>query len=327
MRRLPVIFGGFFVLSILAVAGAGFWVYAQFKQPGPLERSIPVVIKSGSSVTSIANELVNSGIIRDALIFQLAARYPKVNKGLQAGEFSIPARSSVLEILDILRFGKTIIHRITIAEGLSVYQVLDRLNAVVSLTGNVDTIPDEGTLLPETYHFSFGDSRRELIKRMRDDQQKTVSQLWANRDPDLFLKIPEKAVILASIVEKETGQSGERGRVAAVFYNRLKKGMRLQTDPTVVYGLTMGKHPLGRSLRMSELKKPTPYNTYIIKGLPPTPITNPGRASLKAVMNPPKTDELYFVANGQGGHLFAKTLKQHNRNVAKWRKIEKSRKP
>lgn len=324
MRRLPVILGVLFLILALVLTGGGFWVYAQFKQPGPFDNPSQIIITSGSSISVIARDLKSAGLIDEPLIFRLATRYTHIDKGLQAGEFAIPARSSIFEILDILRFGKTIIHRLTIAEGLSVSEVIKRLNNTPGLSGNIDVLPAEGSLLPETYHFSFGDNRTQMIDRMKSAMTRTLSDLWQKRAPGLVLQTPQEALILASMVEKETGQSGERGRVAAVFLNRLTKGMRLQSDPTVSYGLTLGNHPLGRGLTRADLKKPTPYNTYTIKKLPPTPITNPGQAAIKAVLNPPETDEFYFVANGKGGHMFAKTLKQHNRNVRKWRQIEKS---
>lgn len=215
--------------------------------------------------------------------------------------------------------------RIAIAEGVTSWQVVEGLKAVDLLTGDVPAIPPEGSLAPDSYEVVAGDSRTDLLARMTDAQRAILAAAWENRAPDLPLASPEEALVLASLIEKETGVPGERGQVASVFVNRLNRGMKLQTDPAVIYGVTKGQGVLGRGLRQSELRAVTPFNTYVIDGLPPTPIANPGRASITAALNPDATDFVFFVADGTGGHAFARTLEEHNRNVAVWRRIEAER--
>jgi UPF0755 protein len=242
---------------------------------------------------------------------------------VKAGEYLFKEQASLREVMDILVNGRQILHAVTIPEGLTSQQILDRLNENDVLLGDVKDQPKEGSLLPETYKVVRGTSRIDLIRKMQDDQRHIVDQIWARRAADLPLRSPYEMITLASIVEKETGKADERSRVAGVFINRLQKRMRLQSDPTIVYGLVGGKGTLGRPISRAELEKITPYNTYSIDGLPPGPIANPGRAALEAVANPSRTQELYFVADGTGGHVFSETLDQHVRNVQKWRQIEK----
>ncbi|WP_193171402.1 endolytic transglycosylase MltG [Nisaea nitritireducens] len=310
----------FLGLVVLAIAGAVCcaWLYAQFTSPGPLPVSTAIVIPSGTGLEGIATSLKRAGAIRRDFVFVIGARVSQQARSLKAGEYLIPAGASPRQVMDILASGKTVVRRLTIPEGLTAAEVMARLELAEGLTGTAGN-PDEGSLLPETYHFSYGDSREDLVKRMQASMAETVTRLWDMRAPDLPVKTPEEAVILASIVERETGVPQERGLVAGVFVNRLKRGMRLQSDPTVAYGIAPGG--LDRSLTRADLKGPTPYNTYVIKGLPPTPIANPGIDAIRAVMNPVQTDYLYFVADGSGGHAFARTLAEHNRNVRKWRKI------
>jgi UPF0755 protein len=227
------------------------------------------------------------------------------------------------DVLAAIRSGKVVRHEITVPEGMTSQAVADILAKATVLTGEAPVAP-EGAILPETYQVSRGEDRAEVLKRMMDSRDKLLAQLWAQRQPGLPLATPEEAVILASVVEKETGVASERPRVAAVFVNRLRQGMRLESDPTIIYGLTGGK-PLGRGIRLSELTGATPYNTYVIDGLPPTPIANPGREALAAVLDPPKTTEIFFVADGTGGHAFASTFEEHRKNVERWRALEKSR--
>ncbi len=322
------------VVSLVAVAtlfcGLGLTVVVlavdNYQDPGPLMRNATVVVPKGAGVGAIAAELAKKGVVSNPVMFQLAARFKKTDKKLKAGEYAFPAHVSPREVLEILESGKTVSHSVTLAEGLSTAQMLDVIAKTENLVGEVGGPPPEGALMPETYFFSKGDARKDVVERMRRDMEEAVYEVWALREKDHPLKSARDFLILASIVEKETGKPEERGRVAAVFLNRLGLGMRLQSDPTVVYGITQGAGPLGRGLTRKELRQATPYNTYLIAGLPPGPICNPGRAALEATAHPEKTDELYFVADGTGGHAFAKTLAEHNRNVAKWRKIERERK-
>ncbi|WP_371132668.1 endolytic transglycosylase MltG [Phenylobacterium sp.] len=225
-------------------------------------------------------------------------------------------------VLDDIRNGRVVRHFITIPEGFTAEMVAEALSSEASLTGDAAT-PPEGAVLPDTYQFERGDDRAAVLKRMMDARDQVLAMLWAKRRPDLPFSTPEQAIILASVVEKETGVASERPRVAAVFVNRLKSGMRLESDPTIIYGISRGK-PLGRGIRLSELTSPSPYNTYMIDGLPPTAIANPGRAAIAAVLDPPQTSELFFVADGSGGHVFASTYEEHRRNVERWRALEKA---
>ncbi len=314
------------LLFALVFVGVLAWGYARYTRPGPAPMETTVVIPRGSGVEAIADTLARAGVVSDALIFRLGVRVSRVDKGLQAGEYVFPRAVSAKGAAEVLLSGKTVVRRLTVAEGLTVRQVLDQLDATSGLRDTPDA-PPEGSLLPETYHFSYGDSRADILLRMGRDMDQALRAAWRERAPGLPLKTPEEALILASIVEKETGLKAERARVAGVFINRLRRGMRLQSDPTVVYGLTGGGGALGRPLTRADLKKPTPYNTYTNDGLPPGPICNPGLAAIRAVLHPMATRELYFVADGGGGHAFAETLAEHNRNAAKWRKIRDGGKP
>ncbi len=314
------------VLLLIAIGGAiGFTKYL-YDTKGPLPHSEVIVIPKGEGVSEIADRLERKNMIIDKRLFKAAVMYFGVQNKLKAGEYEIPKQASMRQVLDHLLEGKSIMHSLSFPEGMTSQQLLARLNAHEILKGELTEIPQEGTLLPDTYLFTRGTERSELVKRMRTAQKKFLNSLWKQRSEDLPFKTKEEALILASIVEKETGVAGERPHIAGVFINRLNKGMRLQSDPTIIYGLVGGVGKLGRGIRKSELEKDTPYNTYVIKGLPPTPIANPGRAAIEAVLNPKKTDDLYFVADGTGGHIFAKTLKDHDKNVREWRKIEKKRK-
>jgi UPF0755 protein len=320
MRRFILFLLSLSLLGGIAGGGVLAWGYAQFIKPGPTIAETTAVIPHGSGVEAIANTLFEAGIIADPLIFRVGVRLSRVDKGLKAGEFAFPHGVSAKGAAEILIAGKTVIRRLTIAEGLTSVQVFDQLVATNGLEETFD-VPQEGTILPETYYFSYGDTRADIVQRMVRAMDENLSALWAERADGLPFAGPGDALILASIVEKETGQKAERARVAGVFINRLNIGMRLQSDPTVVYGLNDGEGPLGRALTRTDLKADNPYNTYTNHGLPPGPICNPGLAAIKAVLHPLITDELYFVADGNGGHVFAKTLKEHNNNAAKWRKI------
>jgi UPF0755 protein len=325
MRRLIYIVFGLGILTSIGLAGAGFWVYGGYTRPGPLERDSVLIIKRGSGTSAIAEDLARASVIENPLIFKIGARFLSEPGPMKAGEFLFPAKVSALNAVKILQSGKTVIRRMTIAEGLTSSEIVAIMRRTEGLAGGIVIPPNEGDLLPETYHFSFGDLRTDLIARMKSAQKKVLADWWDKRSEGLPFSTQREAIILASIVEKETGKRDERARVAAVFINRLRKKMRLQSDPTVVYGITNGQGPLGRRLTRKDLKQETPFNTYTIKGLPPTAIANPGRDAIHAVLHPITSNELYFVADGDGGHLFARTLSEHNKNVARWRKIRKKK--
>ncbi len=314
-----------FLFIGLLCGGVGFWGYSKFVEPGPLKSDIVVVVPRGAGVDAIAKMLSDKLIIDEATTFKIGARIIAAKQTLQAGEFAFPRGVSQRAILKILQSGKTVIRRLTVAEGLSTPDILDRLANTEGMSGNITLRPGEGDLLPETYHFSFGDSRDDMVRRMSQAMETALNELWRRRAPGLPLASPAEALIMASIIEKETARADERARVAGVFINRLRKGMRLQSDPTVGFGITRGKRPLGRPLSRADLNARTPYNTYQIKGLPPGPISNPGRATIEATLNPAETGELYFVADGKGGHAFARTLADHNKNVARWRKLMRTK--
>lgn len=286
--------------------------------PGPLAAEKLVYIAPGKSVKGIGVQLRDAGVIKNEAIFQLLARLG--NAGLKAGEYKFSPGITVRDAITLLQSGKTWQRRITIPEGLTVVEIIALLQAEPALTGEISLpLPAEGSLLPETYNFSYGDRQQDMIERLQKSMRDTLQELWTARHDGLPLKTPAEAVVLASIVEKETAIAAERPRVAGVFINRLRRNIPLQSDPTVIYALTQGKEKLGRPLTYGDLKKNSPYNTYVVSGLPPEPIANPGRASLIAVLNPEENDYIYFVADGAGGHAFAKTLREHNNNVTRWR--------
>jgi UPF0755 protein len=281
------------------------------------------MIERGSSVAAIAAALDAAGAIEHPLPFRAAVRALRAESDLKAGEYAIPSGASLSDIIALLREGDVILHPVTIPEGLTTAQILRRIEAEPALEGPMpETPPAEGVLLPDTYMVERGETREQLIQRMIRARETTLAELWAARQPGLPLETPEEAVILASIVEKETGLPEERPAVAAVFVNRLRRGMRLESDPTIIYGLTGGE-PLGRGLYRSELLRENPYSTYQIAGLPPTPICNPGRASLEAVLDPPSSEYLFFVADGSGGHAFSRTYAEHLVHVANLRERER----
>jgi UPF0755 protein len=311
------------VSAFLAVGGFKYLEY-RFERPGPLAQEAVVIIPKGAGLAAIAGQLDAAGIIDDAIIFRFGVRFLDLSRSLQAGEFAFAAGITMREAAEHIASGRTVVYRLTVPEGETTKAVLDLLEANSLLSGPMPASLAEGELLPETYHFSRNASREEVAERMRKSMTGLLAELWPKRAEGLPLATPEEAVILASIVEKETGVPEERPLIAGVFINRLLKRMRLQSDPTVTYGITLGQAPLGRALTRRDLNDPTPYNTYQIDGLPPGPIANPGRKALEAVLNPSATDYLYFVADGTGGHAFAKTLREHQNNVNKWRKIRRS---
>lgn len=332
-RNPTIVFlNGLFSLVTLLVLGAGavfFYGKQRLEAPGPLTSPVVVVVPNSAGTGAIADLLERNGVITDTTIFTFAAKFSNQFEKLKAGEYEFPPAVSMHETLNILAEGRAVQHRITFPEGWSSEQVIRRLQEDTILSGRVAAIPDEGSLLPETYSYSRGSTTREqILEQMRKAQERRLADIWAHRAEGLPLATPRDLVILASIVEKETSKADERPRVAAVFLNRLKRGMRLQTDPTVLYGIYGGKAWLeGRTILRSDLDSPNPYNTYKIPGLPPGPICNPGRAAMEAVANPSRTNELFFVADGTGGHVFAETLEEHNRNVQRWRVLERGTRP
>ena len=322
MRRLLA-----FLIVLAAIGAAAFFAEQyEFFAPGPAARHGATTIawiRSGESSAAIARTLQDAGVISNAALFRLGVQVRGKNAALRAGEYAIPSRASMADVMGILISGKSIEHKITAAEGLTSQMIYDIVAKDPVLVGEAGNVPPEGTLLPETYLFDRGTTRAEMLARMTRAQQRLLAKLWPSRAADLPFRTPQEAVTLASIVEKETAIPEERRHIAAVFINRLRLGMKLQSDPTIIYGITKG-YPLGRGIRESEISAATPYNTYAVPGLPPTPICNPGKDSIAAVVRPEPSNDLYFVANGTGGHVFTASISQHEQNVARWRQIERN---
>ncbi|WP_457151716.1 endolytic transglycosylase MltG [Mesorhizobium sp. P5_C1] len=328
-RSQVVVFMNFVIsvvmLMVLAAGAAVYFGKQEFTEAGPSANGDTFLVKPNTGVQDIADQLERRGLISDARIFRLGVRAYGNDSALKAGEYEIKPKASMRDIMELLKSGKSVMYSLTVPEGLTVEQALQRIADEPALSGGMPaTTPAEGSLATDTLRFTRGATRQQMIDKLLGDQKKLVDEVWQRRAPDLPLANVEEFVTLASIVEKETGKGDERSRVAAVFLNRLAKGMRLQSDPTIIYGLFGGKgKPADRPIYQSDIQKQTPYNTYVINGLPPTPIANPGRAALEAVANPSKTDDLYFVADGTGGHVFAATLEEHNENVARYRALQK----
>ena len=280
-----------------------------------------VVVNKGDSLKKIATELANQGIVKNKVLFVFFARVFNLDREIKSGEYYLSTSQSIQDILSDLSIGSVISNRITVPEGTSSYQIVDILRKLESLVGTITKVPVEGSLAPDTYFYSNGQSRLLMLEQMKASQRSILKKIWQTRQANLSLKTPYELMILASIIEKESGNDSERAIISSVLHNRLRDNMRLQADPTVIYGITKGKGSLGRRLLKSDLKKPSVYNTYMIDGLPKTPICNPGEASLLAAANPASTEYFYYVANGKGGHTFAETLEEHNKNVRLWRKI------
>lgn len=312
------------VLAAAAVGG-NVWLSRAAERPGPLAEAAVVDIAPGANVRAVARLLEARGVVDSAFLFEVYARLRGEAGALRAGEYEMPAGVALAGALARIAGGEAVVRRLTVPEGLTSAQIAALLDAREDLSGTLARVPEEGSLMPDTYHYERGESRAAIVARMEKLARETLERLWAGRAPGLPLAEPRDAVILASIVEKETGAAEERARVAGVFATRLRKGMKLQSDPTVIYAVTGGKAPLGRGLTRAELEIDSPYNTYRYPGLPPGPIANPGRAALEAALNPVETGDLFFVADGSGGHAFARTLEEHNRNVARWRRIERER--
>lgn len=320
MKRFLLVLGFLCITAALTVGGAAVYVYVQYTSPSKMAQERDIIIPQGAGVRGIAEIFQREDIIEDPLIFLAGVRVSQLDRSLRAGEYHFPARVSPKQAAEILATGDTVKRFVTIPEGLRSGEIIERINLVDGLTGEITEIPKDGTLLPETYQFSFGDTKQSIVDRMRVAHDEMVEQLWPGRQQGLPFDTIEEAVILASIVERETGVAGERARVAGVFVNRLRINMRLQSDPTVAYAISPEKR-LERTLTRKDWRFESPYNTYVNAGLPPGPITNPGREAFYAVLHPAETKDLYFVADGTGGHAFARTLNEHNRNVAKWRRI------
>ena len=321
MRRVLLTLGALLLLAGLGAAALFGWGWRDYVRPGPTTADVQLVLPKGSGLNAIADRLERAGVIRHALTFKAAAQLSGAARQLRAGEYRFAAGLPMREAIEQMRRGDTVVRRLTIPEGLTSAEAIRLVAEAEGLEGDAGPPPPEGSLLPETYHYSWGDGRAAIVARMRQAMAETLAALWEKRPADHPLASPAELVTLASIVEKETAIAAERPRVAGVFLNRLKRGMKLQSDPTVVYGLTQGQGPLGRELTRADLQAPHPYNTYAVAGLPPGPIANPGRASLEATLRPEQTNALYFVADGAGGHAFAETLDEHNRNVRRWRKL------
>ncbi|MGB8399215.1 endolytic transglycosylase MltG, partial [Bradyrhizobium sp.] len=327
--RNPFVVVGNAIITILVIlmigAGTVYYYGRQILEtPGPLREDKIVNIPARAGKRDIADTLQREGVIDvNPWLFIGSVLALKASSDLKPGEYAFPKNASLRDVIGTIVEGKVVQHAVTIPEGLTSEQIVARLSDSDIFAGTVREIPREGTLLPETYKFPRGTMRDQVVQRMQQTQKRVLAEIWERRNPDVPLKSPEQLVILASIVEKETGKADERSRVAAVFVNRLRQRIRLQSDPTIIYGLVGGKGTLGRPIRRSEIQQPSPYNTYVIDGLPPGPIANPGRASLEAAANPARTRDLFFVADGSGGHAFTETYDQHQKNVAKLRTMEK----
>jgi UPF0755 protein len=327
--RNPFVVVGNAIITILIIlmigAGTAYYYGRQLLEtPGPLLEDKIVNIPARAGKRDIADALQREGVINvNPWLFIGSVFALKASSDLKPGEYSFQKNASLRDVIATIVEGKVVQHAVTIPEGLTSEQIVTRLTDNDIFSGSVREMPREGTLLPETYKFPRGTTREQVIQRMQQTQKRVLAEIWERRNPDVPIKSPEALVTLASIVEKETGKADERSRVAAVFVNRLRQKIKLQSDPTIIYGLVGGKGTLGRPIKRSEITQPSPYNTYVIEGLPPGPIANPGRASLEAAANPARTRDLFFVADGTGGHAFTETYDQHQKNVAKLRSLEK----
>src|SRR6476469_2043021 len=327
--RNPFVVVGNAIITILIILmiGAGTVYYygrQMLETPGPLQEDKMVNIPSRAGKRDIADALLREGVINvNPWVFIGGVFALKASSDLKPGEYSFQKNASLRDVIATIVEGKVVQHSVTIPEGLTSEQIVGRLTENDIFAGSVREMPREGTLLPETYKFPRGTTREQVIQRMQQTQKRVLAEIWERRNPDVLVKSPEQLITLASIIEKETGRADERSRVAAVFTNRLRQRIKLQSDPTIIYGLVGGKGTLGRPIKRSEITQPSPYNTYVIEGLPPGPIANPGRASLEAAANPARTRDLFFVADGTGGHAFTETYDAHQKNVAKLRAMEK----
>jgi len=315
----------FVALFATLMGGALFLGHTLLNAPGPLDKTKNVVIPRGAGPLTMAKVLQEEGVIAHTRLFRIALMIDPNPKPIKAGEYEVPAHTTMRALVDLLQSGKVVQRRLTVPEGVTTAEVIELVRKTEALTGEITLDLKEGDLLPETYFYSRDDTRDGLLSRMKEAMEKTLDEAWRKRAPGLPLANRREALVLASIIEKETAIPAERARVSAVFINRLRRRMKLESDPTTIYGLTGGKAPLNRELTRADLQSTSPYNTYAVVGLPPGPICNPGRASIVAATNPVRDRSLYFVADGQGGHAFAMTLPEHNRNVARWREIQRER--
>ncbi|MCX7364554.1 MAG: endolytic transglycosylase MltG [Alphaproteobacteria bacterium] len=315
----------FMVVFVTLMGGALFFGRDLVEAEGPLKESKHIVIPRGAGPAIMAKVLRDEGVISYQQLFRIALMIDPSPKVIKAGEYEIPARISMQALVDLLQSGKVVQRRITIPEGMTTAEIVELVRKTEALSGQITLDLKEGDLLPETYFYSRDDARDGLLSRMKEGMEKTLDEAWRKRAAGLPLANRRDMLVLASIIEKETSLSTERTRVSAVYINRLRMKMKLESDPTTIYGLTNGKTALGRDLTRADLQSTTPYNTYVVTGLPPGPICNPGRASILAAVSPTRERSIYFVADGQGGHAFATTLAEHNRNVARWREIQRQR--
>lgn len=324
------LFSGLLTLGLVLMVAAGAAVgllHQHFEQPGPLKEQRTVAIPKGDGVIAIADRLATEGVISSAWAFvsnyKLRGMAGSKMAALKHGEYVFKPGASMREVLDVLGEGKSVLYKVTVPEGLTSQQIVERLMAEESLSGEIAAAPAEGAILPETYGIEKGMGRQEVLDMMVVKRAQVLQAEWEKRQPDLPFKTADEALVLASVIEKETGRADERDKIAGVFINRLRKGMKLQSDPTILYGLYGGAVQWGKPILQTEIDAKSAHNTYQIKGLPPTPICNPGRAAIEAALNPAKTGDLYFVADGNGGHTFSDTLKEHNQAASTWRKVEK----
>ncbi|MBP5343621.1 MAG: endolytic transglycosylase MltG [Alphaproteobacteria bacterium] len=321
MRHTVVFYFLIIFIVVGIMGGSVLSTYSQFVAEGPLESEKTILIEAGRSVRKIAKQLYREGIINSPAVFEIGVRASGNTMNIKAGEYSIPKRSSSKTVMNILTSGKTYIRKFVVPEGLTSIQIVELMDGMYGLMGEIEKIPPNGTLMPDTYWYSYGDSKQDLLIYMQNSMKRTLDELWATKSKTLSFKTPEEAVVMASIVEKETAKDSERSHIAAVFHNRLAKKMKLQSDPTVIFAVTQERGELKRKLTYSDLRVQHPSNTYVIAGLPDKPICNPGKTALQAVLNPDSSQDLYFVADGKGGHIFAKTYAEHEQNVAAYRKF------
>ena len=325
-RHFAANFVNFLIVIFFVIASAVYWAKNQYQDEGPLKSDISFEVKKGDIFRNVSADLAKQGIITNSIIFNVWARYAKQDENLKFGNYMISSKSSMSEVLALITSGKAINEQITFPEGFTSYQIVERLKSNTELKGEVGPLPVEGSLAPNTYSYQKGDSRRNILKKMMEMQKNIINKAWNSRSKDLPFSNKKEAIIIASIIEKETSRNNELKLVSGVIMNRLKAGIPLGMDSTIVYEFTKGNPKNMRSIKQSDIKKDSKYNTRKYSGLPPSAIGNPGRLAIEAALNPEKTDFFYFVADGTGGHAFSKTLKEHNINVAKWRKIEKNKK-